>query len=353
MPTSNWMLETGWDRYYERGMETEKSISPVTYSCRQCSKKFQTIEERDRHELEHPIINPRIFIQGKELIGSEYTITKKLSPSDFKFSYIDHMKINGRLTTIEEFCEIIDGMNNDYLEVTYSNKYTLEKKLNIRILIASINELKTIDESFYKYFSRDDFTSNEIDKFRVEVQSYDSCKDYSNGIVAYLHGIMAKDQRTERIGFEDFYTKFNQATESLKKYDTKLSIVLRSIISFNNNNFKKARTGILELDQATSFFKNKSLETSSSKEATADFIRIPVDLSTAFIIDELVNYFDQLELAEIERKIGSYNIKYLSQQDHGKMRFIAFRKASNEKNSIKINEYKKKLKNDTIFSVYL
>jgi len=352
MPTFDWIQETAWDRYYETGIEKD-IFDPITYACRQCSKVFKTVEERDKHESEHPNKNPQIFIRDKELIGDEYTITKKLSGDDIKYRYIDKIKINGRLSSTKELSNILETGVNNYFEIIYSNKDTPKKKINIRVLIANINEIKKIDEIFYKYFSFEDFSSNEIDKFRVETQNYNSCKEYSNGIVAYLHGIMAKDKRTERIGFEDFHIKFNQANESLKKYDTNLSMILRSIVGFNSNFFKEKRTGIIKLDQAVLFFNNRTLSTYCSNKTAVDSIRIPVDLSTAFIVDELVSNFDQMDFLDIESRVNGFNIKYLSQQDHSKMRFVVYRKAYIEGNVVKIDEYRKKLKNDAIFSKYI
>ena len=93
MPTLNWIQETAIDRYHETGSDKKEAIlSPVTYPCRQCSEVFKTIELRNQHESEHSVKNPQFFIQGKELIGNEYTITTKLSTEDIEVDYIDYIK---------------------------------------------------------------------------------------------------------------------------------------------------------------------------------------------------------------------------------------------------------------------
>ena len=124
-------------------------------------------------------------------------------------------------------------------------------------------------------------------------------------------------------------------------------------MSFNNNFFEETKTGILVLDKATSFFNNKFINSNDFHPPTSGYIKLPIDLSTAFIVDDLIGHFYKTDLIDIESKISSFNSKYLSQQDRSKIEFIAFKKASIEENSFKIDIYRKKLKNDSIFSSYL
>lgn len=354
MPTFGYIQETAWNRYYETGTDIKEAISnPVIYPCRQCSKVFKTIELRDRHELEHPIKNPQLIIKGKELIGNEYTITNELSSNDIVINYIDHVVINGRKSSLKVLRDILKTEKNNHFEVIYSNKDTPRKTVNIRICIANKKEINKIDNYFREYFSCDDFTAKEIEKFRSATQDFNSCIDYASGIVDYLHGIMAKDHRAERIGFEDFSLKFNKATDSLKKYDTNLSIALRSIISFNNNFFRETRTGVLVLDKAISFFNNELFNINCLHGSSNKLTRLPVDLSTAFIVDDLIGHFHTMNFIDIESKIDCFNRKYLSRQDRSKIDFVAFKKAKKEENHSKIDLYRKKLKNDSVFLPYL
>ncbi len=352
MPTLNWIQETAIDRYYETGFDKKESaLSPATYPCRQCSEVFKTIQLRDIHELGHPVKNPRFCIQGKELIGKEYTITTKLSREDIKANYIDYIKINGTVSSLDDLSTILSSESNNYFEISYSNEETAEKRVNIHICIADNDELNSIDSYFEQYFSCDDFTGKEIEKFRVATQNFNSTKNYANGIISYLHGIMAKDQRAERIGFEDFFNKFNQASDSLQNYRTSLSIALRSVISFNYNIFENTITGMLALDQAISFFQDNHV---TMKEANSieKSLRLPVDSATAFIVEDLISYFDKKSLEDIETTIRYFNDQYTSQQDLSKLSFIAFKKAINEGNKLKIDFYSKKLKNDSVFLPY-
>lgn len=355
MATFSYILEGASDKYQENciGLD-EDSLTPVTYSCRYCPKVFKTIELRNSHELEHPIKNPQLFIKGNELIGNVYTITSELSLSDIEISYIDSISINGKNSSLKELRDILITGKNNYLEVIYSNEDTPRKKVNIRICIANRDEIDKINKYFNEYFSCDDFTAKEIEIFRSATQDFNSCIEYASGIVDYLHGIMAKDHRAERIGFEDFSLKFNKATNSLKKYNTSLSMALRSIISFNNNYFKEKKTGVLVLDKAISFFNKKLPNINDTHNFTSDeLIRLPVDLSTAFVADDLISHFDTTDLVDIENQISCFNRKYISLQDRSKIDYIAFRKASMEEDNYKIDFYKKKLKNDSIFSHYL
>jgi hypothetical protein len=70
MPTLNWIQETAEDRYWERGSSGSEIVNSV-YNCRVCGNAFISISERDRHEVEHPVQNPAIFINNKEVCGRE------------------------------------------------------------------------------------------------------------------------------------------------------------------------------------------------------------------------------------------------------------------------------------------
>ena len=349
MPTLSWIQETAIDRYYETGFKRENSLQQVFYSCRQCSKTFPSIYLRDQHELEHPIKNPMLRIQGKEIIGNQCVITRSVTHDDIEFYYIDNIEINDNKSTIDELRNILSNEDNNCYNITYSNRDGIKKKIIIQIDIAKESEIFKVDEYFKKYFSNDNFNGKEIENFRIAVKDLHSVNRYVHGIVSYLHGIMAKDKRTIRIKFEDFFSKFNQATDSLKSYSTSLATAIKCIISFNFNDFKSIPIGITSIDKATLFFRNE-LYIESNENITIPF---PVDYATAFIVNDLVKYFHKYSLTEMESNIQSLNKEYISQQDRSKLNFVVYKKAKEEENHAKSHEYGRKIKNDVILSTLM
>lgn len=230
MPTLNWIQETGWDRYWERGNEKSEFISRV-YTCRVCGNIFNSMELRDSHEVEHPVSNPTIFIDGKEVCGDQVNITAPITTDSIFLRDIDRLVVNGDVyDTSQDFLSKILENKIAFLDVFYGNS-NIERRLKISICIADREELKQVKSIFLQCFEDSGINNKKIVYFAEKIQGLQTVKVYCDGLVRYLQGIMAKDNHPDAESFDFFLERFNQASQALKQYDTDLAHAVRSVIN--------------------------------------------------------------------------------------------------------------------------
>jgi hypothetical protein len=349
MPTVNWIQETAIDRLWERGSEPRVNPEPFTYTCRRCSRVFNTATDRDMHEIEHPVKNPALFIHGKEILESRLRITRRLKPGDIELSFIDNVQVNDTTfsspaAAVASLYEIDEG----FFELKYSNDIT-QKKVNIEICVAKQEDLDFVDQSFIQHFAGDGFYGDVISRFLADIKLCTTITNYTHGLVRYLHGLMAKDRRSSIIEFEKFNFLFSESLQYLDEYQTQLSSAIKELIRFNRNDFRfnNSNIGIPALAQSIRFLKGEELY---RETANQDSKKLPVDNATAFII-ELINHdFTDFTLNELEQKITSLNKKYLTLQDRNKLHYIAYRKALEVGDASRKEFYSRHLRIDDVFS---
>ena len=349
MPTLNWIQEAAWDRYYENGSSDAGDKLPRTYSCRICGSVFDSVSERDQHEINHPVSNPTIFIDGNEVCGESLEVTSLLTLNEVHLRNVDFLTINNVdcLCESELFTQITKERNG-FLDVRYGNG-NIERRIKIKICIADPDELKVVDLVFMQTFSDASVNDTSIVAFTERVKGLNTVRSYSEGLVRYLQGLMAKDHTSVIIGFEKFVERLNQATNSLKNYETGLSLAISSVVNFNRNDFGSMHpSGIPLLDNAVGFFMGSELLESSSE---GENHLLPVDYATEFILSNLLNIYKYGLLEELEREASTFAPQYLSLQDKLKFDYICWRKCVQDNNLKSAKVYQKRLRFDDVFSV--
>lgn len=348
MPTLNWIQETGWDRYWETGSDHVVVPEVSTYTCRICGQCFDSVTERDQHEIGHPIQNPAIFFKGKEAGGEYLDITSPLLDSDLYLRNIDFVYINGNACEVEsDFLEKLTEEKITFLDVRYGNT-NLERQVKIRVCIADPDELLAIDRAFIQCFEVAGVNDSSIVAFSEKVGCLPTVKEYGNGLVRYLQGLMAKDNRSDFTNFEKFFERFNQATQSLKHYETGLCRAVSAVVNFNRNDFKAVGfSGIPQLDNAIAFFNGGDIVRTDPAVATQ---LLPVDYASEFILTTLLSLYIHGSLRELEDEIGTFSPEFLSLQDQLKFDFICWRKAIQEGNENSEKAYRRRLRLDDAFS---
>lgn len=347
MPTIGWIEETGLDRYWETGSPLDYSSVPDSYPCRHCELIFDSIAQRERHEVEHPIHNPSLYFQDRDIAGKQLRIIAPLKPGDLGTRNVDALTINGADNqSVDDLFERIQAVQKGYIDVSYGNS-ALQKNLKIEVCIADKQELHKVDEAFTLHFSKDDFTSSDIAAFIDNVKPYSTVIEYTNGLVRYLHGVMAKDRRSDSMPFEEFDTRFNQAVQSLQDYRTGLCMGVRAVIRFNRNDFSSLQgCGLPEIEAAMQFFRG---EPYTVPVQVGSRVRMPVDFPTEFILKELLGSFQRASLQDMEQQIAALSANNLSLQDRSKFDYICYRKAVAQDDVSAIGKYRKKLKIDDVF----
>ena len=351
MPTVGWIQETGLDRYWETGSAREYSAVPICYPCRHCVLSFDSISQRDMHEIEHPIQNPVLYFQDRDIAGKHLRITAPLKLGDFGARNIGELTINGdEHQSVGELFKRMQAVQKGYFTVSYGNS-ALQKTLKIEVCIADKQELTHVDQAFALHFSKDDFTSSDIAAFIDNVKQHRTVSEYTNGLVRYLHGVMAKDRRSDTMPFDVFDTRFNQALQSLQEYRTSLSMAIRAVIRFNRNDFTPLTAGGLpEVEAAMQFFRGGRYASSELAESS---VRMPVDFATEFTLKELLGSYQQASLQDMEQQITALSANNLSLQDRGKFDYICYRKAAEQDDALGMNRYRRKLRFDDVFNTLI
>lgn len=347
MPTLGWIQETAWDRLLERGSDNASVINPE-YPCRICGEVFSSISARDQHEVNHPVLNPTIFIDGKEICSEHLLVTSPLTPGGVFIRNVDYLTVNGvAYRSSIDMLDKISEFSSAFLNVQYGNE-KIKRQLKITVRIADAEELKCVDEAFIQCFEVMGLNDAAILAFTQKVQGLQSVQAYSDGMVRYIQGLMAKDNRSESAKFEEFIQRFNQATSSLRSYETALAHAIRSVVDFNRNDFSAvANSGIVLLDSILGFFKGGGIRCIEEQEDAKAF---PVDFATEFVLSRLMPLYKNGSLEELKDEIKTFTPQYLSLQDKTKFDYICYRKCLQIGDGQSANKYRNSLRFDDAFS---
>lgn len=177
MPTVGWIQETGLDRYWETGSALgvfcRSHLLPMP-SLRLTS--FDSISQRDMHEIEHPIQNLILYFQDRDIAGKHLRITAPLKLGDFGARNIGELTINGdEHQSVGELFKRMQAVQKGYFTVSYGNS-ALQKTLKIEVCIADKQELTHVDQAFALHFSKDDFTSSDIAALHRQRKAAQDCQ---------------------------------------------------------------------------------------------------------------------------------------------------------------------------------
>lgn len=347
MPTVGWIQESALDRYLEQ-CPSDNHVKDPEYPCRICGQVYDSIAARDQHEINHPVLNPAIFIDGKEICSDQILITSPMSSDGVLTRNVDFITINGEIFASEiDLLGKITEAPSALLDVRYGN-FNVERRLKIIVKIADDEELKSVDEAFIHYFDIAGLNNDALLAFTQKVNNLESVQAYSDGMVRYIQALMAKDGRSNSVKFDMFFERFNQATFSLRSYQTPLANAIRSVVDFNRNDFSFLhKSGILLLDSAIDFFQGGELK---SIEMRQDIKAFPVDFCTESILARLLPLYKEGSYTALIDDIKTFSPQYLSLQDKKKFDYICYRKCLQLGDEVLAQQYKKNLRFDDAFS---
>lgn len=351
MPTVGWIEETAIDRFYERGIDSSYTPDLKTFVCRECGEKFDSRYARDMHEIEHPVANPVMLIMGREVTNTPFKLTHRVKPSDISLAFVDEVIMNDELLVEpSQLRSIIVSTNRQFFDIELRSN-GLTKQVKVEVLIAPKEQLTVVDHSFLQLFNRDDFNGDTIERFTADTKHCSEALWYRDGLIRYLQGVMAKDQRAEVLKFEDFQNRFNQALQLLSRYKTPLSHSLCHLIKFSLNDFTQSSqdTLIPALNAGHAFFIGSKSEQPS--ETTSDNFRLPADHVSSQILNDFIKHYRGYTLSTLELEIRQINTAYLTLQDRQKLHYLCYRKARDEGDTLSQRDYVRKLSYSDIFNV--
>ncbi|MGU5711887.1 hypothetical protein [Aeromonas caviae] len=352
MPTVGWIQETAADFFYERNQSSNAGGVNSVYPCRECGMTFSSLGEQALHERTHPVANPMLMIAGREVMGDNFKLTHVVTKKDVSLAFVDEVALNGcTLSETSELAYILSKAKTGFFDIELRRKGLRPTRVKVDLLIASKAQLSSVDEIFLRLFSCDDFNGNTIEQFSRETAKHDEVIWYRDGLVRYLHGVMAKDQRAEKLGFEEFARYFNRALQLLGQYPTSLSYSLRRLIKFSLNDFSSdGGTSLVPiLDEALALFRGEGMRAKLLSDDTS--YRLPIDIATSCILNDFVAHFTSHTLDSLQKSINPLNIERLSLQDRQKLHYLCYLKAVEENNLRSQRTYGKKLVYGEIFEV--
>ncbi|HAS6345176.1 TPA: hypothetical protein RQK94_001107 [Vibrio vulnificus] len=323
----------------------------TAYSCRFCAATFGTDRLRVQHEWDkHPSKNPQLRIRGKVIGSTRFTVSTKLSPEDIEFTHCEHLIINGYEVKVEDASELLSSREKHFFDVTAINQ-NISREFKVDVDVANPDELAQVDSLFWLFLNREDFTEQLITQFVRSCSDLTSTRDYVDGIIKYLQGIMAKDGKTQVLTFEDFDNRFSQARTKLQPFGTPLSRAIQSVIDFNQNQFDvNGLECVPFLGQAVALFLSDQL-IHSEMSPQSNSKKLPVDRITAFLLDEVIEQFDYHSVESIQGLMNSFPRHHLSLNDRKKLQFLLLKKAYNSGNSELITSLKKRFSSDDAFNL--
>ncbi|MBH0080183.1 hypothetical protein [Pseudoalteromonas sp. NZS11] len=335
---------------FDSRIKTE--LEPVVFSCRYCDSSFSSDDLRVRHEWEeHPTKNPTFRIKGSEITSSRFYIRDQVSIDEIELSNVQKVFINDVETDIEDLHSCIFEKPSKFLKVELVNRQ-VQKTFELEVSIPKLDEIEKVDEYFWLFLSRDDFTEELIDQFIKSTSELKSVTWYVDGLVKYLQGIMAKDGKTKFITFEDHEIRFNQARNILSTYASSLAHAVVALIDFNQNYFSDntSKRTLPYLDRALIFFTGNDCNNSLNK--IPDSVKsIPTDRITSLILECVCNEFTGSSLEFIQQQVLRLRSQTLTVQDRSKLDYILFRKATLEGDTTEAEKCRKKLKYNEVFDL--
>ena len=351
MPTVGWIQETAIDNFYERGAVSDVvSLKPVTYNCRHCGKEFATKEQRDWHEVEHPIANPTLVIDGCEVLSTTFKVTGEIQLEKIEVAFVKRIVVNNKeVPDLNKLRELIGSATQQFFDIQLYGNET-KKDVTVDVQIAEPSDLAKVDEEFSRCFCDMDFGSDAITRFVKQTEGLRGCDWYRDGLVRYIQGILAKDHRADLLQFGDFSSRLNQSYSLLAVYKTPLALSLCQMIRFIMNDFRiiNKKSFIPALDTALRFFNR--MEVSSTAIEQHKQYQLPIDYTSELILNRFVSYYSDFRFEAVVKEIKSMNRSMLSRQDKQKLDYLCFRKAEDEANSEMIKHYARRIKNLTEFS---
>ncbi|MEZ9819674.1 hypothetical protein AB4238_03460 [Shewanella sp. 10N.286.45.A1] len=325
--------------------------SESNYQCRFCNETFTTDDKRVHHEWDkHPSKTPQLLIFGRSVGSTSVSVRTKLTNGDIELTHYEKIFSNDIEMDYVGMLELLQSKDKYYFELVVTNQGT-RKEFKIDIDVADSNELEKVDEFFWLFLSRDDFTDELVTQFVHACAELPTVRNYVDGIVKYLQGIMAKDNNAKVLTFEDFEPRFNQARTQLKQYNTPISFAIQAVIDFNQNQFDSVYLNATPgLQAAMAFFNGSSLaslSTISSKTGN----QLPIDRVTSLLIDDVIVVFNEHTVETVRDCIDTLPKRNISLNDRMKFDFLLLRKAYNTGQIDLVQKMKKRLSHHESFNL--
>lgn len=216
------------------------SNKPKEYICKICKEVFLIQDDLLQHRFQaHPFERPALFINGEEMSSTRKYFSKSMSSLSIQVTACTTVKIDKDEIKPDDLNSRLAMEKNGLKKLILTNK-DLSSHYELFIQVPNNNDLKEIDRRFFEATSSGILTRSVIDGFAEASSRYTEATRYVDGIVNYLYGILAKDQKGGScLQFSQYREKYNQSLGTLVDFDTQLALIISAVINLNFNVFEK------------------------------------------------------------------------------------------------------------------
>lgn len=270
MPTTNWIIESALDRYWE-GTYRPAVQRPPLWSCPYCDDAFEVKSNLDSHvSVHHPVSYPRLLVSRRPATR-ELTIRRSPDPGDFELVNcnicVAHRSggSSSRVTPDEIgqwLCEQAEPIVELELRNTpgYGRPSAVTRYV-LRFEIPGDELLDAIDGLFIKHLAVPKPTMTDVDRFRLSSPKHRACVEYVGALCDYVVGILLKEQARDRgvlEDFDEFQGKLKSAFSVLGSFPRRLPLAVVTLIAFNLNAWRYVQppSELVEVARGIAFFRN-------------------------------------------------------------------------------------------------
>ena len=246
---------TGYIEFHEEvGFGTDEYQAPTReYPCAACGTIFATAAALQQHRFEsHPLRPPMLIVQGTQGRSRRMLITSKLEPADVHVEPCDRVLLNGQEIPADTLGHALAAQSSGTCRVFLTDgDATSEFTLEFRV--ASEDDLLGVEREFERIASKKRLDMRTVDDLIAATRQFETASGYSDGICAYLFGVLAKERATDcPLPYAKYSDKYEQGVDTLSGYDRPLARAIVSVIEFHHNHFAEAalRGGNSRIGQA-------------------------------------------------------------------------------------------------------
>ncbi|TBM31479.1 Hsp70 family protein [Hafnia paralvei] len=127
MPTVGWIQETAIDLFLERGFSAQEKRFTTKFKCRECPMEFSSLSGLNQHERLHPVANPTLTIEGREVTGGNFKLTRSVDSKDVVLHFVDEIELNGVvLENADELSVQLSSVKKGFFDIKLSRQGNLD-----------------------------------------------------------------------------------------------------------------------------------------------------------------------------------------------------------------------------------
>jgi hypothetical protein len=252
MPTLNWILETAEERFYERGGD-EIERSPSRLPCPMCDIEFADPVALSWHVSDaHPLERPLLLVDGNPAPSSA-VYSRPLDPTAILCANTTSIRVtcNGQALADPRPSDLAARLASErqaVFQIELENSRAeddakIKASYAISTSVPDPQELEAVDRLFADHLVVENPTLSEIRTFADAAARYSSADRYSDGLAAYVLGVLVKEGDAgggATLPFDAFQAKMQRALAELAPHrDRPIAQAVCATVQLNVNDVRE------------------------------------------------------------------------------------------------------------------